>query len=158
MINACIRKTLLKLLRSWNSVKRKMQKLYLQMAARGINSVVPPAPAGCLTAVSAILGVRRKSSFEGEASTTLQFRAEEYEKHLRSGGTDPVREMEPWLRELQNSAADASRNEKPEESRFYLPTDRLVRMLVELKMSGEDVRSWRISSIWPGGTDPGGMP
>ncbi len=140
MINALYPENASEITEKLELCEAQMQKLYLQMAARGINSVVSTSAGRLFDAVSAILGVRRKSSFEGEASTTLQFRAEEYEKHLHSGGTDPVREMEPWLRELQNSAADASRNEKPEESRFYLPTDRLVRMLVELKMSGEDVR------------------
>ena len=52
-----------------------MQKLYRQMAERRINSVPSTSAGRLFDAVSAILGRgRRQSSFEGEASTTLQFR------------------------------------------------------------------------------------
>ncbi len=52
--------------------------LYRQMAKGGINAVTSTSAGRLFDAVSAILGVRHKSTFEGEASMTLQFRAEEY--------------------------------------------------------------------------------
>ena len=120
----------------------RMQKLYLQMASRGINSVVSTSAGRLFDAVSAILGVRRQSSFEGEASTTLQFRAEEYEKRSCRNGADPEREMKPWLEKLAVNEGDfpGDFSEKvPVDDRFLLPTDRLVRLLAELRLAGEDV-------------------
>ncbi len=56
----------------------QMQKLYRQMAEKKINAVVSTSAGRLFDAVSAILGIRKSSTFEGEASTTLQFRAEHY--------------------------------------------------------------------------------
>lgn len=46
------------------------------MVRRGINTVVSTSAGRLFDAVSAVLGVRRASSFEGEAATQLQFAAE----------------------------------------------------------------------------------
>lgn len=58
------------------------------MYDKGINAVKSTSAGRLFDAVSAVLGIRRRSTFEGEASTTLQFRAEEYrEDPGRSGLT-----------------------------------------------------------------------
>ena len=53
-------------------------KVQFMMADRKINSVMSTSAGRLFDAVSAVLGIRRSSTFEGEASTTLQFRAESW--------------------------------------------------------------------------------
>ena len=48
------------------------------MADRKINAVTSTSAGRLFDGVSAILGIRKKSTFEGEASTALQFAAEHY--------------------------------------------------------------------------------
>lgn len=50
------------------------------MARTGINSITSTSAGRLFDAVSAILGIRRSSTFEGEASTALMFEAERYLK------------------------------------------------------------------------------
>ncbi len=52
------------------------------MADRKINAVMSTSAGRLFDGVSAILGIRRKSTFEGEASMALEFAAEEYRKKL----------------------------------------------------------------------------
>ena len=59
------------------------RKLIKTMSDRGINTVTSTSAGRLFDAVSAILGVRRASSFEGEAATTLQFRAMKAEGRMR---------------------------------------------------------------------------
>ncbi len=57
-------------------------KVQLAMADHRINAVTSTSAGRLFDAVSAILGIRRSSGFEGEASTALQFAAEEYRKQV----------------------------------------------------------------------------
>ncbi len=50
------------------------------MARMGVNSIKSTSAGRLFDAVSAILGIRRSSTFEGEASTALMFEAERYLK------------------------------------------------------------------------------
>ena len=92
------------------------------MADRKINAVISTSVGRLFDAVSAILGIRRQSSFEGEASMALEFAAEAYEQQNIIQGRD----------------------EKPDrlvyekEERFILNTRMLVRQIVEEKMQGAD--------------------
>lgn len=78
-------------------------KLIRTMTERGINSVKSTSAGRLFDAVSAILGVRRASSFEGEAATTLQFRAIEakgeskYPGQNRGDGSIASGEIVKWL-------------------------------------------------------------
>lgn len=56
----------------------KMAKLQFTMEERGINTVQSTSAGRLFDAVSAILGIRKSSTFEGEASTSLQFAAEKW--------------------------------------------------------------------------------
>ncbi|MCC8149880.1 MAG: carbamoyltransferase HypF, partial [Lachnospiraceae bacterium] len=69
----------------------QMQKLYRQMAEKNINTVVSTSAGRLFDAVSAILGIRKSSTFEGEASTTLQFRAEEYIERRRTKSSEMIK-------------------------------------------------------------------
>ena len=57
-------------------------RLINNMAKLNINSVKSTSAGRLFDAVSAILGIRKASSFEGEASTALMYKALEYEKIL----------------------------------------------------------------------------
>ena len=50
------------------------------MARAGINSITSTSAGRLFDAVSAVLGIRRSSTFEGEAATALMFEAESYRK------------------------------------------------------------------------------
>ena len=97
-------------------------KVQFTMADRKINAVMSTSAGRLFDAVSAILGVRRRSSFEGEASTALQFAAEEYEKQN--------------ILQLQNENIDELLYEQ--EGQFLLNTRSLVQQIVEAKMQGID--------------------
>ena len=58
--------------------------LLSQMADKKINSVTSTSAGRLFDAVSAILGIRRSSTFEGEASTSLMFAAMEYDRNKDS--------------------------------------------------------------------------
>ena len=97
-------------------------KVQFTMADRRLNAVVSTSVGRLFDAVSAILGIRRQSSFEGEASMALEFAAEAYEQQhdleKRTVKIDPL---------LYN-----------EEGRFILNTRLLVQQIAEAKMQGED--------------------
>ena len=57
-------------------------KVLLAMADRKMNAVTSTSAGRLFDAVSAILGIRTKSTFEGEASMALEFAAEAYEKEI----------------------------------------------------------------------------
>ena len=72
-------------------------KVQFTMAERKINAVMSTSAGRVFDAVSAILEIRRQSSFEGEASTALQFAAEAFEQKNRlaenakqSSGSDVI--------------------------------------------------------------------
>lgn len=58
----------------------KTFKLQSVMADKGINTVLSTSAGRLFDAVSAILGIRRFSTFEGESSMCLEFAAEAFEK------------------------------------------------------------------------------
>jgi len=97
-------------------------KVQFTMADRKINAVISTSVGRLFDAVSAILEIRRQSSFEGEASMALEFAAEAYEQQNIMQGRD----------------------EKPDrlvyekEERFILNTRMLVQQIVEEKMQGAD--------------------
>ena len=97
-------------------------KVQFTMADRRLNAVVSTSVGRLFDAVSAILGIRRQSSFEGEASMALEFAAEAYDQQhdleKRTVKIDPL---------LYN-----------EEGRFILNTSLLVQQIAEAKMQGED--------------------
>lgn len=107
------------------------RNVYAQMRRRRINSVDSTSAGRLFDAVSAILGIRLSSTFEGEASTSLQFAAEAYEERLDCGTLDFIKEKykEEWEKLTDPEEA---------EERFLLPTHRLVRMLTDKKIAGED--------------------
>ena len=93
-------------------------KLIRTMTERGINSVKSTSAGRLFDAVSAILGVRRASSFEGEAATTLQFRAMEakgglrYPGQNRGDGSIASGEIVKWLVGEMLQATDKEKTQR----------------------------------------------
>ncbi len=99
-------------------------KVQFTMADRKINAVMSTSAGRLFDAVSAILGIRRQSSFEGEASTALQFAAEEFEQKGKLNGNEIWDNVQPVISEL--------------EERCLLNTEALVKQVVEAKLQGAD--------------------
>ena len=99
--------------------EEKEAKVQLAMLERKINAVESTSAGRLFDGISAILGIRKKSSFEGEASMALEFAAEAYEK--RSG-------------EKKINVLDGQKclNESADDGRELLLTSRLVRAAVEV--------------------------
>ena len=95
-------------------------KVQLTMADRNINAVRSTSAGRLFDGVSAILGIRTASTFEGEASTALQYRAEAWNKAHPSTDTIPPEAPE----------TDA-------EGFLTLPTDRLVQDILIRRLAGE---------------------
>ncbi len=160
----------------------KTRKVYAQMAARHINCVTSTSAGRLFDAVSAILGIRKASTFEGEAATVLQFRAEKYASGLSKEefsrecqeAREQVRQIWPdglyeaecptgpncssggrtneheKKKNQENSRSDAlsggsmnpaesdkKEKDNPGNAQWTLPTDQLVRLLVEKRLNGE---------------------
>lgn len=93
-------------------------KLICTMTEREINSVKSTSAGRLFDAVSAILGVRRASSFEGEAATTLQFRAMEakgglrYQGQNRGDGSIASGDIVKWLVGEMLQATDKEKTQR----------------------------------------------
>lgn len=94
-------------------------RVQLMMLDRRINTVRSTSLGRLFDAASAVLGIRRESTFEGEASTALQFAAE---RALRSGAE------EHW---------DGPDIREDEEGGLRLRTDALFGALLERRLRGE---------------------
>ena len=99
-------------------------KVQFTMADRKINAVMSTSAGRLFDAASAILGIRRQSSFEGEASTALQFAAEEFEQKGKLNGNEIWDNVQPVISEL--------------EERCLLNTEALVKQIIEARLQGID--------------------
>lgn len=99
-------------------------KVQFTMADRKINAVMSTSAGRLFDAVSAILGIRRQSSFEGEASTALQFAAEAFEQKQ----TFELSEKQNIQQKLIVDSEDCC----------ILNTEALVQQMVEAKLQGAD--------------------
>ena len=93
-----------------------------QMAAMNINSVKSTSAGRLFDAVSAILSVRRQSTFEGEASTSLMFEAMKYNKKTA-----------PSKRDYMSLFSDISITDQN-----HLNTNALAVRIAELYSEGRD--------------------
>ena len=96
-------------------------KVQFTMADRKLNAVVSTSVGRLFDAVSAILGFRRQSSFEGEASMALEFAAEAYEQY-----------------NLQKQKGNQDHLLYKEDGRLILNTQMLVQQIMEAKLQGAD--------------------
>ena len=99
----------------------KFQKTMLN---RKLNCVVSTSAGRLFDAVSAILGIRKSSTFEGEASTALQFAAETWAETHR----EETENLPPCPAPERDDASGT----------LVLPTDSLVKDIVRAKLVGAD--------------------
>lgn len=129
----------------------KLAKLQFTMEERGINTVQSTSAGRLFDAVSAILDIRKASTFEGEASTSLQFAAEKWldaqkkkiagsEDFAESGIITDYGELKSISDVAQKSVVEKNNsiNRNIKEDLYYLPTLSLVKELSERKLAGEN--------------------
>lgn len=116
-------------------------KVLVTMAQRKLNAVTSTSAGRLFDGVSAILGIRRASTFEGEASTVLEFAAEAWRaQEIQKKNVDiRVKSLKMWMTEKkdipENPGTSAS---STEERKFVLNTGDIVAHLVQEKLAGED--------------------
>ena len=128
----------------------KLAKLQFTMEERGINTVQSTSAGRLFDAVSAILDIR-KSTFEGEASTSLQFAAEKWldaqkkkiagsEDFAESGIITDYGELKSISDVAQKSVVEKNNsiNRNIKADLYYLPTLSLVKEVAERKLAGEN--------------------
>ena len=93
-------------------------KLLLGMLQTGMNTIQSTSAGRLFDAVSAMLGIRTVSTFEGEAATALQFHAERAAEKTALPFSDPLRK---------------------ENGEMILATDRLFSELLKRRLNGENV-------------------
>ena len=129
----------------------KLAKLQFTMEERGINTVQSTSVGRLFDAVSAILDIRKSSTFEGEASTSLQFAAEKWldaqkkkiagsEDFAESGIITDYGELKSISDVAQKSVVEKNNsiNRNIKADLYYLPTLSLVKELAERKLAGEN--------------------
>jgi hydrogenase maturation protein HypF len=103
-----------------------------RMYDRKMNAIVSTSAGRLFDAVSAILGIRKSSTFEGEASTALQFAAETYAAEHFSEKTDNSE-----ISHL-SVAGDLSDVDDQSGQQIVLQTDTLVTEILRRRLDGED--------------------
>ena len=129
----------------------KLAKLQFTMEEREINTVQSTSAGRLFDAVSAILDIRKSSTFEGEASTSLQFAAEKWldaqkkkiagsEDFAESGIITDYGELKSISDVAQKSVVEKNNsiNRNIKADLYYLPTLSLVKELAERKLAGEN--------------------
>ena len=100
------------------------------MLDKNLNTITSTSMGRLFDSISAVLGIRRSSTFEGEAANYLEFAAEEY---LQQQGHAPDDYGEPWeppsLPDWLPAAADSAPGTD-------LPTDKLFRYILERQLTG----------------------
>ncbi len=137
-------------------------RLNRRMCERNINCVMSTSAGRLFDAVSAVLGIRRSSTYEGEASVSLQYRAEEWTEADWAAAAADHPENAPDVLSGDcraetgtcsdgdapdgdapggdASGGDASDTLREEDGRLILPTDRLFVRILRGRLAGEDVR------------------
>ena len=103
-------------------------RVQFMMADKKINSIRSTSAGRLFDAVSAVLGIRRVSTFEGEASTTLQFTAERFSR-------------DPGTIQYRNEPGDESLMPRPyartdEDGSLVLNTDDMFMWLTDQRCKG----------------------
>lgn len=116
-------------------------KVLVTMAQRKLNAVISTSAGRLFDGVSAILGIRRASTFEGEASTALEFAAEAWRaQEIQKKNVDiRVKSLKPWMSEKTDiPESEGTSGLSTEERKFILNTGDIVAHLVQEKLAGED--------------------
>lgn len=137
MINALYEEEAAAIVKELDLCSEETRRAYERMAKKKIRCVRSTSAGRLFDAASAILGVKKTSVFEGEASMALEFAAEEYKdnhtaEQLRADRMEWSK-MVAALPEEFPKEQQKERQQEAESSVFYLPTDRLIRQLIALR-------------------------
>lgn len=114
------------LVRNLSLCDEKMLSVQRTMLRKNINCVVSTSMGRIFDAVSAILGIRRQSTFEGEASMALEFAAETAASDFAA-----VQNISCLLSDIPPIVPYRSAD-----GRFLLNTTQLVRRIAQLRLNG----------------------
>lgn len=128
-------------------------KVQMAMADRKINAVMSTSAGRLFDGVSAILGIRKASTFEGEASMALEFTAEAYEKKHQNAvdlqhAMDEMRKQFPLAVCIDNKESESTEINKPEQVKTVLNTGALVKTIAEARLAGADTEKLAYFFHW----------
>ena len=128
-------------------------KVQMAMADRKINAVMSTSAGRLFDGVSAILGIRKASTFEGEASMALEFTAEAYEKKHQNAVDlqnvmDEMRKQFPLAACIDNKKSESTEINKPEQVKAVLNTGALVKTIAEARLAGADTEKLAYFFHW----------
>ena len=103
-------------------------KVQRMMAEKKMQAVTSTSAGRLFDSVSAMLGIRRESTYEGEASIELEFAAERYAEKLAVG---TIQGQEDELMDIRSRL-------QPDQVSSHLPTDLLFAQLLERRLKGQD--------------------
>ena len=122
-----------------NLCSEQEKKAVFFMLRRNVNTVTSTSAGRLFDAVSAILGIRRISTFEGEASIALEMAAKSYLREHPGYGEKEALQSTDYS---DGKAAHSNMNEnglsEGEDSRFLLPTDVIIGKILSGVHSGEE--------------------
>ena len=115
----------------------------LTMAQRHLNAIESTSAGRLFDAVSAILGIQKRSTFEGEASMALEFAAEAWQKEHEVKNTENTKNAKN-AENVKNAgnAPNAKNNENTdakEQEHIFMQTNAIVWRMIEGRRQGEDV-------------------
>ena len=115
-------------------------KIIKNMAVAGLNTIPSTSCGRLFDAVSAILNIKKASTFEGEASTSLQFAADAFaDRNLH--GQEEGKRLLPEYESFVPEGFDLScflQMKTGEDGRLLLATDQLVKYMIEEMLRGAD--------------------
>ena len=128
-------------------------KVQMAMADRKINAVMSTSAGRLFDGVSAILGIRKASTFEGEASMALEFAAEAYEKKHQNAVDlqhvmDEMRKQNSLAACIDNKESESTEINKPEQVKAVLNTGALVKTIAEARLAGADTEKLAYFFHW----------
>ena len=122
-----------------NLCSEQEKKAVFFMLRRNVNTVTSTSAGRLFDAVSAILGIRRISTFEGEASIALEMAAKSYLREHPGYGEKEALQSTDYS---DGKAAHSNMNEnglsEGEDSRFLLPIDVIIGKILSGIHSGEE--------------------
>ena len=120
MINDIYKENALEIVRKLNLAPDNMVDLYKKMAEKKINCITSTSAGRLFDAVSAVLGIVRMSTYEGEGAIKLEYMAEKY---LKNNGKTDVKMHFGWHEDSLGL--------------IIMETDKLFTYIIEEKLNGE---------------------
>lgn len=122
-----------------NLCSEQEKKAVFFMLRRNVNTVTSTSAGRLFDAVSAILGIRRISTFEGEASIALEMAAKSYlREHPGYGEKEALQSTDYSDGKAAHSNTDENGLSEGEDSRFLLPIDVIIEKILSGIHSGEE--------------------